>query len=74
MLSFQINWRIKNLIIQLNQLNSTDSLEEINTLLKMNSDENRAALIAALLDEIDFADQRNLINRDPQKVITIVNH
>jgi ribosomal protein L12E/L44/L45/RPP1/RPP2 len=68
LLSFQVNWRIKQLVRKLAENNIKESLEEIEILFKMNSDDTRISLISALLDEIDLKDIRLNGSRDPQKV------
>ena len=66
----QIIWRIKQIIRNFADVyqNQSESLEEIDILLKMNGDDNRISLISALLDEMDLKDIRLNGSRDPQKV------
>lgn len=67
--SYQVGWKIKQLLKHLNNNNLIESLQEIDILLNMNGDENRMLLISSLLDGIDFKEIR-LTNssRDPNKV------
>lgn len=67
-LSPQIAWRVRNIIRNFADANRTESLEEIDILLKMNGDDSRLSLISALLDEMDLKEIRLNGKRDPQKV------
>jgi hypothetical protein len=69
MFSPPIFWRINNLVSTLTKKNNKSHLLELAELTKMFGEDSRAFLLASLLDEIDFKDQRTNGNRDAQKVL-----
>lgn len=68
MFSPQVFWRIDNLIKTLTKKNNKTHTAELAELTKMYDTSSKAFLIASLLDEIDFRDQRTTGHKDTQKV------
>jgi hypothetical protein len=68
MFSPQVFWRIDNLIKTLTKKNNKTHTAELTELTKMYDTSSKAFLIASLLDEIDFRDQRTTGHKDTQKV------
>ena len=73
MLSPQVYWRINNLITTLTKKNNKTHTAELLELTKMYETNTKVFLIATLLNEIDFRDQRTTGHRDTQKVMFEVN-
>ena len=68
MFSPQVFWRINNLITTLTKKNNKTHTAELLELTKMYETNTKVFLIATLLNEIDFRDQRTTGHRDTQKV------
>ena len=64
MFSAPIYWKVKALVASDKPIESNK--QEIENILKMNSDNDRIPLLISLLDEIDFRDN---YNKDEHKVI-----
>ena len=74
MFSQPVYWRINNLITTLTKKNNKTHTAELSELTKMYEMNSKVFLIASMLNEIDFRDQRTTGHRDTQKVPLTLTH